>query len=85
MGKERIGIVRTPAQAYRNRISKENRQEYDNEKRAQEIARKMPCGHPDQKAVAISKMMNVPESWAKKIIQKDLKGQSGVVHDGKID
>lgn len=85
MGQERMGILRTPAQAMRNRVSRENRGEYDNEKRAQELARKMPCGHPDAKAVAVSKMMNVSEKTAKDWIRKDLRGESKVVHDGKID
>lgn len=82
---ERIGIIRTGAQSMRNRISRENRQEYDNEKRAIELHRKMPCGHPDQKAVAIAKMMNIPEAHAKRYIQNDLKGRSKVICDGKID
>lgn len=69
----------------RNRISRENRQEYDNEKRACEIARKMKSGHPDQKAVAVAKMMNIPEAHAKKYINDDLRGKSKVICDGKID
>jgi hypothetical protein len=81
----RMGILRTPAQAARNRVSRENRQEYDNEKRAQEIARRMPCGKPEEKAVAIAKMMCIPEKVAEKMIMKDVRGQSKVVHDGKID
>lgn len=80
--KERYGIIRTGAQAARNRVSRENRQEYDNEKRAKEIANRMPCGHQDAKAVAISKMMLIPESHAKKILSKK---DSKVVLDGKID
>ena len=85
MAKDRIGIVRTMAQANRNRVSRENRQEYDNEKRAIELSRKMPCGHPDAKAVAVAKMMGIPESHAKKFINNDLKGKSKVICDGKID
>ena len=80
---ERYAIVRTKAQAARNQVSKENRQEYDNEKRALEISAKMPCGHRDAKAVAISKMMNVSESRAKKWLEN--KGKSKVVLDGKIN
>lgn len=82
---ERMGIIRTGAQAARNRVSRENRQEYDNEKRAIELNRKMPCGHPDAKAVAVAKMMGVSERTAKDWIQKDLKGTTKVVCDGKID
>jgi hypothetical protein len=80
--RERYGIIRTAAQASRNRISRENRQEYDNEKRAIEIANRMPCGHRDAKAVAISKMMLIPENHAKRILSKK---DSKVVLDGKID
>lgn len=81
--KERYGILRTPAEAARHRVSRENRKEYDNEKRALEIDAKMPCGHPDAKAVAIAKMMSVPESHAKKWLAN--KKKSKVVRDGKID
>ena len=81
--KERYGIIRTGAQAARNRVSRENRQEYDNEKRAIEISNKMPCGHRDAKAVAVSKMMLIPESHAKKILANSK--NSKVVLDGKID
>lgn len=80
---ERFGIIRTAAQATRNRISRENRQEYDNEKRALEIDAKMPCGHPDAKAVAIAQMMRVPEHTAKGWLKNKYK--SKVVRDGKID
>lgn len=79
---ERIGIVRTAAQAARNRVSRVNRQEYDNEKRARELSARMPCGHADAKAVAIAKMMDVPEAHAKKWINNK---KSKVVLDGKID
>lgn len=82
-GQERIGIVRTVSQVVRGRISRENRQEYDNEKRALELNNKMPCGHPHAKAVAIAKMMNLPESQVKKYI--DNSRNSKVVLDGKID
>lgn len=81
----RVGIIRTMGQAARNRVSKENRGEYDNEKRAQEIARRMPCGRPEEKAVAVAAMMKIPEKVAEKMIMKDVRGQSKVVHDGKID
>lgn len=80
---ERRGILRTMSQAARIRVSRENRQEYDNEKRALEIDAKMPCGHPDAKAVAISKMMCVPEATAKKWLSN--KKKSKVILDGKID
>ena len=83
MAQERYGIIRTGAQAARNRVSRENRQEYDNEKRALEIANKMPCGHRDAKAVAVAKMMLIPESHAKRILAKGT--NSKVVLDGKID
>lgn len=76
-------VMATPAQAARGRVSRENRQEYDNHKRALELSKKMPCGHRDAKAVAISKMMQIPESHAKKLI--DPKRSKGVVLDGKID
>lgn len=80
---ERYAIVRTKAQAARLSISRENRQEYDNEKRALELNARMPCGHPDAKAVAIAKMMSVPENQAKKWLSNERK--SKVVRDGKID
>ena len=76
-------IVRTAAQAARSQVSRQNRQEYDNEKRALELNAKMPCGHDHAKAVAISKMMNLPESHVKKILDK--KKNTKVVLDGKID
>ena len=80
---ERMAIVRTKSQAARRIVSRENRQEYDNEKRARELAAKMPCGHPDAKAVAVAKMMSVPESHAKRWISG--KPNSNVVLDGNID
>lgn len=79
---ERRFIVRTRAQAARASVSRQNRQEYDNEKRAKEIVAKMPCGHRDAKAVAVAKMMGIDEHKAKKLIAKK---SSGVVLDGKID
>ena len=80
---ERYAIIRTKAEAARYVVSKENRQEYDTEKRALELNAKMPCGHPDAKAVAIAKMMSVPESQAKKWLNGEKK--SKVVRDGKIN
>lgn len=79
---ERLAIIKTPAEAARAAVSRENRQEYDNEKRAREIAAKMPCGHPDAKAVAIAKMMCITESDAKRMINNK---DSKVVLDGRID
>ena len=79
---ERMAIVRTKSQAARAEVSRENRQEYDNEKRAKELARKMPCGHIDAKAVAIAKMMNIDEHKAKELLRRKSKG---LVLDGKID
>lgn len=81
--KERMGIIRTAAQAARNRVSRQNRQEYDNEKRAMEISNRMPCGHIDAKAVAVAKMMNIPENHAKRILNNAK--NSKVILDGKID
>lgn len=75
-------IVRTPAQAARASVSRHNRQEYDNEKRAKELANKMPCGHVDAKAVAVAKMMSIDEHKAKSLIKAKTKG---MVLDGKID
>ena len=72
----------TPAQAARGRVSRQNRQEYDNEKRAKELARKMPQGHVDAKAVAVAKMMGVDEHKAKELIKRKSKG---MVLDGRID
>lgn len=74
-------IRRTPAQAVRASVSRQNRQEYDNTKRAKELNAKMPCGHPHAKAVAISKMMGIPEHHARKMIES----KSKVMLDGKID
>ena len=82
-GQERIGIVRTVSQVVRGRVSRENRQEYDNEKRALELNARMPCGHPHAKAVAIAKMMNIPEQQARKYL--DNRQKTKVVLDGKID
>ena len=76
-------MVATPAQAARGAVSRENRQEYDNEKRAWELDARMPCGHRDAKAVAIAKMMCISESHAKKLIDPKRKGR--VILDGKID
>jgi len=79
---ERRFILRTPAQAARGSVSRQNRQEYDNEKRAKELSAKMPCGHVDAKAVAVAKMMNIDEHKARKLITKKSKG---VILDGRID
>lgn len=76
-------IISTPAQAARARVSRENRQEYDNEKRARELDARMPCGTSEAKSVAIAKMMNIPEAHARKLIDKKRKGK--VILDGKID
>ena len=80
--KEKYAILRTPAQAARASISRQNRQEYDNEKRAKELSRRMPGGHRRAVAVAIAKMMCIPEHHAVKLIESKNKG---VVLDGKID
>lgn len=80
--KERCVIMRTPAQAARASISRENRQEYDNEKRAKELSKRMPDGHRHGVAVAVAKMMNINEKHARKLIDSKNKG---VVLDGKID
>ena len=80
---ERYAIIRTKAEAARASISRENRQEYDTEKRILEIDAKMPCGHSDAKAVAIAKMTNRPEHQVKNILTN--KKNSKVVRDGKIN
>lgn len=82
MNGKKYFVMATPAQAARGRVSRQNRQEYDNHKRALELSAKMPCGHRDAKAVAISKMMRLPESHVKKMLAKK---PNGVVLDGKID
>ncbi len=74
--------VYTPSNIARLKVSRENRQEYDNEKRARELAAKMPDGHRDAVAVAVAKMMNINESHAKKMINNK---NSKVVLDGKIN
>lgn len=79
---ERHAIIRTKSQVARGSVSRENRQEYDNEKRAKEIMARMPCGHIDARAVAVAKMMNISESQAKKLVHSKSKA---VVLDGKID
>ena len=58
----------TPAQLARMRVSRENRQEYDNEKRAKELSRKMKDSCQDYNAVAVAKMMGIDEHKAKKLI-----------------
>lgn len=77
-----MGIIRTLSQSARNRVSRENRQEYDNEKRAKEINAKMPDSSPEYNAVAVAKMMDIPEGVARSLI---LKKSKGMVLDGKID
>ncbi len=80
--KEKYVALRTPSQVARAAISRENRQEYDNEKRAKELSRRMPDGHRHAVAVAVAKMMCIPEKHARKLIESKNKG---VVLDGKID
>lgn len=81
--KERYFVVPgTPAQQARGKVSRENRQEYDNQKRAKELANRMPDGPRDMVAVAVAKMMDIPEHHAKKMINDK---KSKVVLDGKID
>ena len=79
---EKMYILRTRAQAARASVSRENRQEYDNEKRAKELIARMPDGHIDGRAVAVAKMMSIDEHKAKKLIKNKSKG---MVLDGKID
>ena len=79
---EKYFVVRTPAQAARSIVSKENRQEYDNEKRAKEISKKMKSSCPEYNAAAVAKMMGIDEKKAKKLITKKSKG---VILDGRID
>ena len=83
--KERYFLDRsklTPSQLARMRVSRENRQEYDNEKRAKELSARMPDGHRDAVAVAVAKMMCIDEHKAKKLIHSKSKA---VVLDGKVD
>ena len=80
--KERCVIVRTRSQDARGAVSRENRQEYDNEKRAKELARRMPSGSREAVSVAVAKMMSIPEAHARRLVMK--KNQK-VVLDGKID
>lgn len=79
---ERYFAVRTPSQAARGRVSRVNRQEYDNEKRAKEINAKMSDSCPEYNAVAIAKMMKIDEHKARKLIGAKSKG---MMLDGKID
>lgn len=79
---ERRFIVRTRAQAARARVSRENRQEYDNEKRAKELTNWMRDGHVDAKSVAVAKMMQIDEHKAKRLIKRK---SEGMVLDGRID
>lgn len=80
--KEKYFMIRNKSQIARSFVSKENRQEYDNEKRAKEINAKMAASCADYNAVAVAKMMNVSEQQAKKMIKARTKG---MVLDGKID
>ena len=75
-------IVRTRSQVARGSVSRENRQEYDNEKRAKEIIRRMPDGALHARTVAVAKMMSIPEHHAKKLVERKSKG---MVLDGRID
>jgi len=79
---EKYAIIRNKSQAARAFVSRENRQEYDNEKRAKEISAKMPASSSAYNAVAVSKMMGIGEKQAEKLINKKSKG---LVTDGKID
>ncbi len=79
---EKYVYIRNKSQIARGNVSKENRQEYDNEKRAKEMNAKMKSSCPDYNAVAVAKMMGIDEHKAKKLIKKNSKG---VVLDGKID
>ena len=72
----------TPSQEARLAVSRENRQEYDNEKRAKELSRKMPDSCQEYNAVAVAKMMSIDEHKARKLIQSKSRG---MVLDGKID
>lgn len=78
---EKYFQIRTKSQVARANVSRENRQEYDNEKRAKEINNHFN-GHTDAKAVAVAKMMNIDEHKAKQLIKRKSKG---MVLDGKID
>lgn len=74
--------VYTPSNVARLRVTKEHRQDYDNEKRARELAARMPDGKREHIAVAVAKMMNIPEAHARKWIMDK---NSKVVLDGKIN
>ena len=78
---ERYFLIRTKSQAARASISRQNRQEYDNEKRAKEIHNHFN-GPSDAKAVAVAKMMCIDEHKAKQLIRRKSKG---MVLDGRID
>ena len=79
---EKYFQIRTKSQVARANVSRQNRQEYDNEKRAKELSSRMPDGHRDAIAVAIAKMMSIDEHKAKDLIKRKSKG---MVLDGKID
>jgi len=73
--------ILTASQAARGNVSRQNRQEYDNEKRAKELSAKMPDGHRHAVAVAVAKMMDIPEHHAKKLIEKK---SPSMILDGKV-
>lgn len=79
---EKYFILRNRSQVFRGSISRENRQEYDNEKRAKELHRKMPDSPVEYNAAAVAKMMRIDEHKARKLI---LSNSKGVILDGKID
>ena len=79
---ERLFVPWTRSQIARGRVSRENRQEYDNEKRAKELNRRMPDSCTEYNAVAVAKMMSIDEHKARKLISSKSRG---VILDGKID
>ena len=79
---ERMFVPWTRSQRARGSVSRENRQEYDNEKRAKELNRRMPDSCDEYNAVAVAKMMSIDEHKARKLIQSKSRG---MVLDGKID
>ena len=79
---ERLFVPWNKSQIARGRVSRENRQEYDNEKRAKELNRKMPDSCNEYNAVAIAKMMSIDEHKARRLISSKSRG---IILDGKID
>ena len=79
---ERLFVPWTRSQIARGRVGRENRQEYDNEKRAKELNRKMPDSCMEYNAVAVARMMSIDEHKARKLISSKSRG---VILDGKID